>query len=98
MAEVLSPIQAPQAPIPGLTPIQQPTTTSQSPPTPLEINTAFSPVDERGTFISDRIMKEGWLMQRTRKTKVRTQQERMKEKTRRERKRQSRFSPHNHLC
>ncbi|KAF3094012.1 hypothetical protein TWF594_010633 [Orbilia oligospora] len=35
----------------------------------IDIATAFSPVDERGAFMHDKIFKEGWLHQRTRKTK-----------------------------
>ncbi|KAK6536512.1 hypothetical protein TWF281_000740 [Arthrobotrys megalospora] len=36
----------------------------------IDIATAFSPVDERGAFMHDKIYKEGWLHQRTRKTKT----------------------------
>ncbi|KAF3910857.1 Myosin-X [Dactylellina cionopaga] len=62
MAQVLSPIPSVvTVPTPGMRPENR----SLS----LDIATAFSPVDERGAFMHDKIFKEGWLHQRTRKTK-----------------------------
>ncbi|KAK6350075.1 hypothetical protein TWF696_006322 [Orbilia brochopaga] len=67
MAQVLSPIASSTA-----------SAATAAPPNPmrnenrslsLDIATAFSPVDERGAFMHDRVFKEGWLLQRTRKTK-----------------------------
>ncbi|KAF3930723.1 hypothetical protein ABW19_dt0209370 [Dactylella cylindrospora] len=60
MTQVLSPIPS-VATSSGIRPENRP----QS----LELATAFSPVDERGTFMHDKIYKEGWLHQRTRKTR-----------------------------
>ncbi|EWC48174.1 hypothetical protein DRE_02278 [Drechslerella stenobrocha 248] len=67
MAQVLSPISSPPAAAAAAaapTPIR-PENRSLS----LDIATAFSPVDERGAFMHEKVFKEGWLHQRTRKTK-----------------------------
>ncbi|KAK6363283.1 hypothetical protein TWF730_000723 [Orbilia blumenaviensis] len=61
MAQVLSPI-----PSVSTTTGLRPENRSLS----IDIATAFSPVDERGAFMHDKIYKEGWLHQRTRKTKT----------------------------
>ena len=58
MAQVLSPILSRESSIRAPQPLS------------LQLNTAFQPVDKNGSFVTDRIYKEGWLMKRSRKTKV----------------------------
>ncbi|EPS37378.1 hypothetical protein H072_8940 [Dactylellina haptotyla CBS 200.50] len=65
MAQVLSPIPSVSTST-GMTPTPM---RSENRSLSLDIATAFSPVDERGAFMHDKIFKEGWLHQRTRKTK-----------------------------
>ncbi|KAF3908526.1 hypothetical protein ABW21_db0206374 [Orbilia brochopaga] len=64
MATVLSPIPSSAASTAVPNPMR-----SENRSLSLDIATAFSPVDERGAFMHDRVFKEGWLLQRTRKTK-----------------------------
>ncbi|KAJ6261895.1 hypothetical protein Dda_2694 [Drechslerella dactyloides] len=64
MAQVLSPIASSAASAATPTPMR-----NENRSLSLDIATAFSPVDERGAFMHDRVFKEGWLLQRTRKTK-----------------------------
>ncbi|KAK6533526.1 hypothetical protein TWF694_002465 [Orbilia ellipsospora] len=66
MAQVLSPIPSVSTAT-GMAPI--PTVRPENRSLSLDIATAFSPVDERGAFMHDKIFKESWLHQRTRKTK-----------------------------